>query len=224
MRFRVTHYRLPTGNLRSATVPSKRPRLGRPPSSSSAETRGRIIDVARRCFADHGYKVTTNRMLATEAGLTPAAMYHYFDSKLDIYKAVLDDVQERVYHRFAAAERGSDTFIGKIEAVYEVAHELNRDDATLARFLGSSRIDRLRNPELASELGARDTRGAGFFEGIVDRGIETGEIARADRKMVIAFIWAFNVGLTDGLSGDHREHRLAVDGMVSVLRGYVATP
>ena len=175
--------------------------------------------MARRCFADHGYEVTTNRKLASEAGVTTAAMYHYFDSKLDIYKAVLDDVQERVYHRFASAERGSDTFIGKIEAVYGVAHELNRDDATLARFLGSSRIDRLRNPELARELGAVDTRGEGFFEAIVDRGIETGEIVPADREMVITFIRAFNVGLTDGLSGDHREHRQAVDGMMAVLRG-----
>ena len=203
-------------------MPSKTPRLGRPPASSSAETRGRIIDVARRCFADHGYEVTTNRRLASEAGLTTAAMYHYFDSKLDIYRAALDEVQQLVYHRFAAAERSAGTFLGKIEAVYETAHELNRADASLARFLGSSRIDRLRNPELAHELGASDARGEGFFEGIVDRGIDTGEVAPGDREMVISFIRAFNIGLTDGLSGDHDEHRRAVDGFLLALRGYVA--
>jgi TetR/AcrR family transcriptional regulator, repressor for uid operon len=203
-------------------VPSKTPRLGRPPASSSAETRGRIIDVARRCFADHGYEVTTNRKLASEAGLTTAAMYHYFDSKLAIYKAVLDEVQQRVYDRFERAEGSAETFIGKIEAVYEVAHDLNRADASLARFLGASRIDRLRDPDLARELGAVDVRGEGFFEGIVDRGIETGEVASADRESVLDFIRAFNIGLTDGLSSDHDEHRRAVDGLLLVLRGYVA--
>ena len=201
---------------------SKTPRLGRPPASSSAETRGRIIGVARRCFAEHGYEATTNRMLASEAGITTAAIYHYFDSKLDIYKAVLDEVQERVYHLFATAERDADTFVDKLEAVYEVAYDLNRADATLARFLGSSRIDRLRDPELAEALGVSDTRGEGFFEAIVDRGIETGEVAKRDREPVISYIRAFNIGLTDGLSGDHGEHRQAVDGFMLVLRGYVA--
>jgi hypothetical protein len=135
---------------------------------------------------------------------------------------VLDEVHERVYHRLAAAERDADTFVEKLEAVYEVAHDLNRSDATLARFLGSSRIDRLRNPELARELGSGDGRGDGFFEAIVDRGIKTGEVDKADRRRLVSFIRAFNIGLTDGLSGDHREHRAAADGFMLVLRCYVA--
>ena len=49
-----------------------------------------------------------------------------------------------------------------------------------------------------------------------------GEVARADRESVINCIRAFNVGLTDGVSDDHREHRLAVDGFLLMLRGYVA--
>jgi len=202
-------------------VASRNARLGRPPSSSSAETRGRIVEAARRCFAEHGYEATTNRMLAGEVGITTGAIYHYFDSKLDIYKAVLDQVQQQVYGCFTAAERGSDSFVGKLEAVYEVAHELNRSDATLARFLGASRIDRLRDPGLARELGAVDTRGEGFFEAIVDRGIETGEVDAADRESLVTCIRAFNVGLTDELSGDHGAHRAAVDGFLLVVRGYV---
>ena len=38
---------------------------------------------------------------------------------------------------------------------------------------------------------------------------------------MLRFIGAFSIGLTDGLSGDHREHRQALDGFLSVLRGYV---
>ena len=198
---------------------SKATRLGRPPASSSAETRGRIIDVARRCFAELGYEATTNHTVATEAGITTGAIYHYFDSKLEIYKAVLDEVQERVYQRFAAAERSSGTFVGKIEAVLETAHELNNDDPSLARFLGASRIDRRRVPELTSELGRGDARRSEFFENIVDCGIATGEIAPDDRAAMLAYIEAFTIGLTDGLSHDQRDHRRALDGFKLVLEG-----
>ncbi|MFT5203322.1 MAG: AcrR family transcriptional regulator [Candidatus Aldehydirespiratoraceae bacterium] len=200
---------------------SKKPRLGRPPASSSAETRGRIIDVARECFAELGYDATTNRTLATEAGITTGAIYHYFDSKLEIYRAVLDEVQERVYHLFSQAEREQDTFAGKIEAVLECAHQTNRDDASLAQFLGASRIDRRRVPELAAEFGPDDHRRDGFFEAIVDCGINTGEIAKKDRAAVISYIRAFTIGLTDGLSNDHAEHRQALDGFILVLKGGV---
>ncbi|MDG2028994.1 MAG: TetR/AcrR family transcriptional regulator [Acidimicrobiales bacterium] len=199
-------------------------RLGRPPASSSAETRGRIIDVARRCFAELGYEATTNRTVANEAGITTGAMYHYFDSKLDLYSAVLDEVQNRVYQRFAKAEREADTMVGKLEAVLETAHQLNRDDASLAQFLGASRIDRRRIPELSDALGTGDIRRDGFFEGIVDCGLKTGEVSKGDRAAMISYIRAFTIGLTDGLSNDHREHRQALDGFMFVLRGSVADP
>ena len=45
-------------------------RLGRPPDSSSAETRGRILDVARGCFAEFGFEATTNKTIASAAGVT----------------------------------------------------------------------------------------------------------------------------------------------------------
>ena len=196
-------------------------RLGRPPASSSAETRGRIIDAARRCFADRGYEATTNRTVAEEAGITTGAIYYYFDSKLDIYQAVHDEVQERVYRLFTGAERKAGTFLEKIEAVFEAAHDLNRADASLAQFLGAARIDRRRVAELAEALGSSDARSRGFFEAIVDRGVETGEIASTDRDVMVRFISAFSVGLTDGLSGDHGQHREALDGFYRVLRGYV---
>jgi AcrR family transcriptional regulator len=202
-------------------VASKTARLGRPPASSSAETRGRIIDVARRCFADQGYEATTNRVVADEAGITTGAIYHYFDSKLDIYKAVLDEVQDRVYRLLATAEGEGDTFLEKLEAVYQAAYDLNRADASLAQFLGSSRIDRRRIPELAEALGPSDGRREAFFEAIVDRGIETGELRRDDRAAIVNFIGAFTIGLTDGLSGNPVEHRQALDGFMLVVRGYV---
>lgn len=201
-----------------AKKPSK---LGRPPASSSAETRGRIIDVARKCFAEVGYEATTNRALANEAKITTGAIYHYFESKLDIFRAVNTEAQTRVYVRFRTVVAEQDTFIGKLEAVLEAAHELNCEDPTLARFLGASRIDRQRIPELSEAFGNTEHRG--FFNEMVDFGIKSGEIDPKSRKQVIAVISTVTTGLTDAVSADLVTHRLAVDGVKALLEGGLLT-
>lgn len=198
-------------------MPKKTPKLGRPPASSSAETRGRIIDVARKCFAELGYEATTNRALATEAGITTGAIYHYFESKLDIFRAVHDEAQDRVFVRFRTADSESDTFIGKLEAVLEAAHDLNREDPTLAMFLGASRIDLQRIPELKESFG--DATRREFFNNLVDFGVKSGEIDPAMRDHVSAVILTLTIGLTDAVSFNVEKHRVAVDGVKALLAG-----
>ena len=201
------------------------PKLGRPPASSSAETRGRIVDVARRCFAEQGFEATTNRSLAQEAGITTGAIYHYFESKLDIFVAVEAEVQSRVYIRFRAAERSADTFIGKVEAVLETAHELNREDASLAQFIGASRVDRRRFPELRRAVASKQLdNSADFFNDIVAFGIKTGEVKAKDAQLVLSLLYVITVGLTDAVSNNLEAHRIAVDALKELLGGKLLTP
>ena len=49
--------------------------------------RQQIIDAAYRCFARKGFHQATMRDIYAEAGLSPGAVYHYFDSKDDIIEA-----------------------------------------------------------------------------------------------------------------------------------------
>ncbi len=49
--------------------------------------RQQIIDAAYRCFARKGFHQTTMRDIYAEAGLSPGAIYHYFDSKEEIIEA-----------------------------------------------------------------------------------------------------------------------------------------
>lgn len=48
--------------------------------------RQKIIDVSRRLFARHGYDGTSISMIAAEAGLSKAALYHHFKNKESIYR------------------------------------------------------------------------------------------------------------------------------------------
>ena len=95
-------------------------------------------------------------MLATKAGITTGALYHYFDSKVDLYKAVYDEVQDFVFERFATDLAGATTLIERFEAMLESAHQLNREDPSVARFLGAARIDFGRHDELRALIGSRN--------------------------------------------------------------------
>ncbi len=44
-------------------------------------TRRKILEAARRMFAQHGYDATTMRAIAAKIGYTPTAIYHHFRNK-----------------------------------------------------------------------------------------------------------------------------------------------
>jgi AcrR family transcriptional regulator len=56
-----------------------------------ARTRAQLIDAAAAVFARHGYVAASLDEVAEEAGLTKGAVYSNFDSKEDLFQAVIDD-------------------------------------------------------------------------------------------------------------------------------------
>lgn len=194
-------------------------KLGRPPASSSVETRQRILDVARVSFAELGYGVTTNKYVATKAGITTGALYHYFDSKLDIFIAVHDHVQEKVYERFNDALAANDTFVEQFEAVLQAAFELNVEDPSLARFLGSARVDMARHDELRQALSGRPGEGTMVLRRLLDKGTATGEITADRRHQVAAFLRTIFAGLVDAVSDDVDDHSAAITAIRALLHG-----
>jgi AcrR family transcriptional regulator len=205
-------------------MPAKTARkLGRPPATSSIETRQRIIDVARMLFAEVGWEVTTNKMVAAKAGVTSAALYHYFDSKLDMYLAVYDDVGALVAERFAEAMASEDTFVGQFEAVLEEAHRMNAEDPTLARFLGSARVDIARHPEIQKGMQRRHRAADEIVLRLVDTGIASGEIAAGQRQQAMAAVRLILVGLNDAVSDDLAVHRAAIDALKALIEGRLIT-
>lgn len=200
-------------------------RLGRPPDTSSEETRTRILDAARACFASNGYEATTNRQLAETAELTTGAIYHYFGSKLELYVEAHHQVQEVVYERFAMAiADAGPTFVEAIHAVLDEAMALNREDPTLAQFLVSVRTDSGRHAELAADERLAPTRRWAFFGDLIERGIQTGEIRATDRQTLNDVISAVMMGLVSASSGDPATHARAVDGFKRLVSGVLINP
>ena len=199
-------------------------RIGRPPDTDPAETRRRIVDAARREFAQRGYAAATNRTIAAQSAVTTGAVYHHYGSKAELYRAVHADAHDRVYARFAGAACGSTSFIDMFDAVLDMAAEINEQDPSLAAFIGAARVDRRRHRELAVVIPDDRIRRGAFAEGLIEVGIATGEIVESCRAEVAAFVDVVFVGLNDAVSDDLRKQRLAITSIKSAIRGLLTMP
>lgn len=61
-----------------------------------AETRKKLIQVARRAFGEYGYAETSMDKLTAEAGLTRGALYHHFGDKKGLFAAVVDQIDSEM--------------------------------------------------------------------------------------------------------------------------------
>ena len=68
-------------------------------------TREKILDAALVSFAENGYKGTNLRDLAAGMGLSKSALYRHYESKEDIWNAVLDRMEAYYVSRFGSPER-----------------------------------------------------------------------------------------------------------------------
>lgn len=73
--------------MASRDTTSGEPKLRRLPRGQRRE---QILDAATRAFARAGYASTGLDDVAAEAGITRVLLYRHFDSKTDLYQAVLD--------------------------------------------------------------------------------------------------------------------------------------
>ena len=67
-------------------------------------TKEKILDAALVSFAENGYKGTNLRDLAAGLGLSKSALYRHYESKEDIWNAVLDRMEAYYVARFGSPE------------------------------------------------------------------------------------------------------------------------
>jgi AcrR family transcriptional regulator len=78
----------------------------------SAQTRARLLEVARVLFVARGYQHVAAEEIVQQAGLTRGALYHHFDGKDGLFKAIYDQLQCEVTARIDAAYHAeSDPFL-----------------------------------------------------------------------------------------------------------------
>lgn len=197
-------------------------RLGRPPGSNREDRRAAILDAALTCFAKAGYQSTTNQDVATKAGVTTGALYHYFDSKEDLYVAVFEEVQTRIFESYRTSTAGMTDFFEIIDTILDVSVSLNQGNPAIAAFWNTLAVEAQRHPEL-SHLSERQRRGSSeFWLWAVTQGRKYGSIEPVvDDETTVHVISSVLGGLSrmSVINLSLTQHKKAAEAIKLLLRG-----
>lgn len=137
-------------------------------------TRAALIAAARELFAEHGYASVATEQIVKRAGVTRGALYHHFDGKRDLLRAVYEQIESELARRLGeAAEPGA----GSLETLATGAELFL--DACL-----EPEVQRIALHDAPAVLGWEEWReigaryGLGLIEALLSAGMEAGEIRR----------------------------------------------
>ena len=155
---------------------------GRPPASDGEQTRLRILEAARICFGEHGYRETSNWMIADAVSLTPGTIYHYFENKRDLFLAAHEFSQRDILAHNNASVEGASTFREALEKLLQSMGEVYDRHPDYAKFNSVVRTEARRNPEISSAQADQEWRH--LYHRMTDLGVATGEIDHRDARRV----------------------------------------
>ena len=67
-------------------------------------TQAKLLASARRMFGENGYADTSLEDIAADCGVTVRPIYHYFDSKLGLFTAVTEEIEQEIVRNMEGRE------------------------------------------------------------------------------------------------------------------------
>jgi AcrR family transcriptional regulator len=171
-------------------------RLGRPPGQLSEDTRRAILVAARRCFVRLGFDRATNRDIAEAAGLTAAAMYRHFESKPDLYVAVVHDAMADLLPRLERASASNAGAKTVVRTMLEMFASMDEREQSAAHFLGALPSEMQRHPQVAQRMLADPGRIYAALNDAVATSVRTGELAKDKAQRAVPMIIAAMMGIS----------------------------
>ena len=151
-----------------------------------SRTRARILGAATERFAAFGYRRTGMAEIARQAGVAAGTLYRYFESKEDIFRAVIADLNDAWLARARAAVRPSGTAVERLERLAVASVEFNRENSLLNSVF--RRDDEIIFAPLLDEVHDQLVRAnVSVIAGVLRDGIREGSIRPHDPERV-AFI------------------------------------
>lgn len=210
----------------SSKSPTPRPAAGRPVGSSREATVARVLPAARRLFAERGFAQTTFKDVAAAVGLTHAALYAYFDNKVDLYLATLDDTQALLLPEYRRAIAEGRSLRERLAGILMASAQAHDRDSSVSGFLAAVPIEIRRHPELLAQLAGRPDAIFSALEALFDQARAQGELAvtASNAELISAFLGG-GVGVALFQYGMHAgELSGAMAVFVRILEGTALTP
>jgi AcrR family transcriptional regulator len=192
--------------------------VARTQAQRSEQTRGALVAAARKLFAERGYSEVGTEEIVREAGVTRGALYHHFDGKRELMRAVYEQLEEELSQEFAASvtpgaeplqvlREGAETFLDQC---------LEREVQQIALLDAPAVL----GWEEWREINARYA--LGLIEGVLRHGMETGSIREQPvRPLAHALIGALDeIAMVVARSDEPERTREEVrETLATLLRG-----
>jgi AcrR family transcriptional regulator len=145
-----------------------------PRTARGEKTRRRLLEAAEHVFSEHGYTEASVSRITDRAGVGQGTFYLYFDSKLQLFEELVEDLNQRVRHAMSEGVAGATTrleaeragfaaffrFTAEHPALYRVVREAEfvSPDALRLHYtrIVEGYIDGLRQAQLDGDIGDID--------------------------------------------------------------------
>jgi len=199
-----------------------------------AESRRRILDAARDVFFRDGFMRANLDEMAEKAGVAKGTLYRYFESKADLYVAVLTNNYEIFHDQMVAAGQRGETSLDRLRSIAEFyfKHWLNHPDYFQIFWA-------LDNESVIGDL-PRDVieKIADFWEmnlnithAVLADGVKSGEFVECDTWEIAHVLWSIANGLIESENTKARRQirrrplePLYHHAIETLIRGILADP
>ncbi len=142
------------------------------------DARARIINAAKTLFGRYGFRRTSLADIAAEARRSKSSLYHYFASKAELFRAVVNAEMEVLSQRVREAVAKADSPQAKLKAFVLTRMQVARKLASAYATLHEEYLDHLGFVERFREQAFRGE--VKTISGILEKGVETGAFEIAD--------------------------------------------
>ena len=161
--------------------------------SRESDKRTEILGAAQKCFARHGFAKTTMEDIAHAVGMKAGSIYHYYDGKETIFREVITHEADQMLHwlQLVVAKQKSverkvlGYMSGRLEYFRKVANLLDVSIQVLVEV--KPLLDKVYKDVMKREMA--------FLSGIIQQGIDDGQIRSCDSTRVADGILAVSESL-----------------------------
>ena len=158
-----------------------------------AESRKRILEAARDVFFRDGFMSANLDEMAEKAGVAKGTLYRYFESKADLYVAVLTNNHEIFLEQMRAAGQEGETALERIRSIarFYFSHWMDHPDYFLIFWAvdNESVIGELPKSEL-EKISEFWERNLNVIHDALVYGVERSEFVECDTWEVATMLWS----------------------------------
>jgi len=192
-------------------------------STNYENKRVQIMDKSIPIFAQLGYNKTTLDDIAHTLNMKKNSLYYYFESKEDLFRALLEREAERIFEEQEQLLNGEPTYEMKLRVMIDYILGLHSSrDKTLKSFRIKAFYDIM--DFLKEEIEELRKKQRILFSDILQKGIDSGEFIQHDNKKLAHYIFStLNALIYEGYNESNVKyiHELNLDKANGVMKGLI---